>query len=262
VNPGNLSNGTIDLLVILFIAAYAIIRWWFDHHSLSDLFSRGSSDDAPTDGSLLLAMFTPGATLTKLSDGQLDGKPYRLLITEPLPPPPDLNAGLFDNQTTRDTKALDAVATSLEPGRILLMLDLPAASPVHIAGFGLEDQSFYEALAKTNIDDQLTRVDLEGDFPKDFRLYCNPGRDVELRQVLDPATMQFLADTSTHLQWELFESNLIFAESDKPPAGSNNSDQSGAQGEGVGQAAQEFLNRVLPTLQRMDGTTQTTPQAV
>lgn len=40
----------------------------------------------------------------------------------------------------------------------------------------------------------LSRVDLEGDFPSYFRVYCTPGYESRTLELLDPADMAYLVD--------------------------------------------------------------------
>jgi hypothetical protein len=183
-------------------------------------------------------MFIWNTDVTKLSEGKLHGHPYRLsMLTPRREEKPHSSPSPFAKPPELDILPGDA------PVRILLILDLPNPSPAHVAGFGLKDPSFASALHNTGVDELMEQVELEGDFPEYFRLYIDPIHQIELRQVLDPATMQTLVDTSSDLQWELFGNNLIFAQSDSSKPSEDSA--------GLIEASKLFLERLTPLLKRL-----------
>ena len=100
---------------------------------------------------------------------------------------------------------------------------------------------------------------MEGDFPDYFKLYCSQGNQIELREVLDPATMAFLVDFCTREDWELFEDIIYFSQNNVSKKAGETQDHTT-----VVEDAQLFINRALPVLQRMnkfDIPTSATPQA-
>jgi hypothetical protein len=181
-----------------------------------------------TDASVLLTLLSAHAQLTKLSEGELQGRHYVIMMSEPL-------------QELNDAQEVDS---GLEPGRILLVIDLPTPTPVHIAGFGLQDKSFSAALAGRDLTGHLETVKLEGDFPDYFQLFCDPEHQLELREILNPETMQFLVDSCRDVQWELFGKSLFVAQSDTPPDPSQPSI-------GLVEGAEQLLARVVPALRRL-----------
>ncbi|MDF2461719.1 MAG: hypothetical protein K0S68_1122 [Candidatus Saccharibacteria bacterium] len=183
-------------------------------------------------------MFFFRATATKLAEGKLHGHPYKLSMLTPfadVSDPSALNTILGEPKLPRLPNA--------DHGRILLIMELPHPSPAHVAGFGLKDPSFAQALHNTGVDELMEQVELEGHFPNHFRLYIDPSHQVELRQVLDPATMHTLVETSDNLQWELFGNTLIFTQSDQ----SSSTEDSN----GLVEASKHFLERLTPLLKRL-----------
>jgi hypothetical protein len=129
-------------------------------------------DDAgPDDGSsIIISIYTTGAGLQKVSDGTLLGLHYDLLITTDESIPEGLPDGIVPAPS----------------GQIIMNLGLPEKSSVHIAGFSLKDETSRYLLSNTNLDNAMTTVKLEGDFPDHFKLYCTKDRELELLEILDP----------------------------------------------------------------------------
>jgi hypothetical protein len=196
------------------------------------------------DTSVIMTMYSLAVKLETVSKGILDNKPYTLLITTPLEINLDsLAIGAELNRGRRFSSNLPAEAFHSPSGKIIMRMDLPAVSQVHFAGFSLEDENVRTLLSKTGIDSFMTKVDLEGDFPDYFKLYCSKDHEIELMELLDPTRMVFLVDFCKNLNWELFESALYFSESNTTTSNTNS--------DSIVQAAEEFAQKILPTLQNM-----------
>jgi len=207
------------VVLIVFIAVFLIKR-----------MLNNRTYEAPAnfvDGSLILTMYSLGVGMTSLSKGTLNDMPYNILITEDLLHKDPLPGGMI----------------RAPAGQVIMSMDLPEKSEVHIAGFSAADSHLDELLGNTNLDNSLVKVNLEGDFQDYFRLYCSPGREVELREILDPSSMEFLVDFCKKLNWELFENTLYFVQSQTTKADEYE--------ETMTQAAGDFAKKILPTLQRM-----------
>lgn len=192
-----------------------------------------------------MAIYTLGVGLQKLSAGDLRGYRYVLLVTtEAHMPSLSRDYEMTGRGMPSGNIKTPLPAGTLRPpaGQIIMSVGLPTKSQVHFAGFSLKDDVFKTLLGNTSLDNQMNQVQLEGNFPDIFRLYCDKGKEIELLEVLDPPRMAFLIDFCEHFNWELFENNLYFvqAEASNKPSNMN-----------MVQAAEEFAQRILPTLQRM-----------
>ncbi len=231
------SNPTTDYIfagVLLLGLLGWLLRRWLNNRS-----SQASVDY--TDLSLIMTLYTMGVDVQKISEGQIADYHYLLLVTTPIvvPPVADYQIG---GPTAPFRAPLPQGVLRAPVGQAILSVDLPVKSRVHFAGFNLQDPMLTGLLGNTSLDNQLTRVQLEGDFPDYFRLYCDKGKEVELRQVLDPIRMEFLVDFCQKFNWELIESSLYFVQSDT---------SKGAGGEVMIRAAEEFVQKILPTLRNM-----------
>jgi len=233
----------VELLFYVLVIGGAIAWYWWNKRQLAKIVV-----DAP----LLLALYTMGNTLTKMSDGALGEYHYDLMITEPIqiemPENPTHytgNAGLI-GVAAADVAIYDHNVSN--SGKIIMTMQLPVKSSVHIAGLGIPDDKtqalFNGQLSACN----LEPAELEGDFPDYFKLYCNKGgHQIELREVLDPATMAFLVDFCSREDWELFEDMIYFSQNNVSKKQPETPDHTT-----VVEDAQLFINRALPVLQRMN----------
>lgn len=212
----------------------------FDHSEKA--FEPTTSD---FDTSIIMTMYSLGVKLETVSQGSLDNNPYTLLVTTPLDINLEASALSEEFMHTRKIGSdLPAAAFHSPSGKVIMRVTLPTASLVHFAGFSLEDEGFRTLLGSTGIDTFMASVSLEGDFPDYFRLYCSKGHEIELREVLDPTRMEFLVSFCKNLNWELFENTLYFSEAHSSTSDNDNNVS-------TVQAAEEFAQKILPTLQNM-----------
>ena len=274
--------------VIIAVILYFFIRRFINSHKGSVLEKPiGNEPNIIVDDntSILMTMYTLGVGLNKISSGTIQNYIYTMFITSPINMVSDDNNNK-DNDLDPDTlegsidDAVDfdkyEVWQSGGPGRlrysgaegtkapidfgsirtpvdqILIKIDLPVKSQVHVAGFSLQDSTFKNLLGNTNIYYIMSSVVLEGDFPDYFKIYCQKEREVEVREVLDPSTMEYLVDFCNQLNWELFENNLYFVQSGINKSLSDNNS-------GALKGAEDFVIKILPTLTRMQETTTPTP---
>jgi hypothetical protein len=95
--------------------------------------------------------------------------------------------------------------------RMMLSITLPSSTNMHIIAIG--SNSDLSSPLSEHIDKKfLEKINLEGDFPDHFRLYCSYGRELEVRQLLDPSTMAFLVDYCQNYDLELFMDSLFISQ--------------------------------------------------
>lgn len=238
-----------DLILISGICALFLIRRWLNNRPLKK--SKYDISETDDDTSLIITMFTIGVGLKKVTEGTLINLPYKLLITTnvdiPVVEKGEYIPGLGElNVSHKDNNVPTGMVASPE-GQIIMDVNLPAKSSVHLAGFSLKDETFRSLLGNTSQDNTMVQVQLEGDFPDYFKLLCEKGKEIELREVLDPTRMQFLVDFCESYNFELVGSDLYFTEANSTKNSSN---------ETLVQAAQDFTLKILPTLQRMTSSLQ------
>lgn len=96
-------------------------------------------------------------------------------------------------------------------GRTMLNIVLKRNTGIHVVAVGSKSISslpFSERLESRF----LKPVRLEGDFPEYFHLYCTPGKERELLQIFDPATMARLIDFCKAYQFEIFHDSLYVSQ--------------------------------------------------
>lgn len=226
--------------VLLFTIPF-LLRWW----------NRRQADKIVADSPLLLSLYTQGMKLENMSKGTLEGYKYSLMMTEPLqlavPDGPIEYSGDGRNAVGQAVAMAAVSASSLSnAGKVILTLELPVTSPVHIASLGVADTKTRGIFDKHVASCNLVPASLEGDFPDYFSLFCGTNHQVEVREVLDPTTMAFLVDFCQREDWELFKNILYFA--------SNNLNSSKKVNDSTTMVedAEDFVKRALPVLQRMD----------
>lgn len=96
-------------------------------------------------------------------------------------------------------------------GRVMLNVTLGNNTGIHVVATGsksISSQPFSERIESRF----LKPVTLEGDFPEHFELYCTPGKERELLQIFDPATMARLIDFCKAYELEIFHDTLHIAQ--------------------------------------------------
>lgn len=99
-------------------------------------------------------------------------------------------------------------------GKIMLVVTLPRDSGLHIMAIGAASLGSLGPLSLQN-NPFLEQMVLEGDFPENFQIYCTPGKQIELLQLLDPATMADLVDYCRSYQFELYRDTLYVAQAEE-----------------------------------------------
>lgn len=106
-------------------------------------------------------------------------------------------AGLHYVYIFKDQDAMGAVAVSL-----------PFLTDSHLLGIPKGKEALLNISAHLS---ELEPVVLEGDYGDYFTLYTAPNQQVETRELLDPAAMEFSVDFCSAFIWEIVNDTLYFA---------------------------------------------------
>ncbi len=93
-------------------------------------------------------------------------------------------------------------------GKLIVIVQLNRSTDLHVVGIGSKS-GLLSKLINTNLAKRLTRVELEGDFPSSFTMYCTPGREQDLLHLFDPADMARFADFCQAYDFELYH-NMVY----------------------------------------------------
>lgn len=97
-----------------------------------------------------------------------------------------------------------------DSGRVMVMVQLGRDTAMHMVAIGKKSDSWTRL---QQVDSKfLIPVKLEGDFPEYFKLYCSPEKEVELREILDPADMQRLVEFCEAYDLEIFRETLYLGQ--------------------------------------------------
>jgi hypothetical protein len=97
-------------------------------------------------------------------------------------------------------------------GRITVFVLLDHDTALHIVGIG-NKSGLGSKLSKLALRRHLRKLDLEGDFPKSFTMYCSKGREQELLELFDPEDMAFFADFCQKYDFELYNDCIYISKS-------------------------------------------------
>lgn len=93
-------------------------------------------------------------------------------------------------------------------GKVMMLVTLDRNTGMHLVAVG----------GKSGLDRKfafsrkwLEPVELEGNFPDDFRMYCTRGRQMETRQVFGPETMAKFQDFCRAYNFELFHDTVYIS---------------------------------------------------
>jgi hypothetical protein len=92
-------------------------------------------------------------------------------------------------------------------GRSMVLVSLHGNTHLHIIAIG--DKSKLSLPLTQKIDSNfLVEIRLEGDFPTYFHLYCTPDKQIEIREILQPNTMEFFIDFCQGYDLEIYDDSL------------------------------------------------------
>ena len=96
--------------------------------------------------------------------------------------------------------------------RVMLLVTLNNDTGIHVVATGSHSKSSL-ALSQSVQSKFLKSVELEGNYPQYFEVYCTPDKEIELLQIFDPSTMALLADFCRAYEFELFKDTLYISQS-------------------------------------------------
>ncbi|MEO6761086.1 MAG: hypothetical protein ABI220_01755 [Candidatus Saccharimonadales bacterium] len=94
--------------------------------------------------------------------------------------------------------------------RVMVLVQLGHNSSSHMLAYG--DKSLLDEEVKMTIKNRfLEPAVLEGDFPDYFKMYCNPGLQIVLRELFTPDVMANFVDFCRSYDFELFGEVVYFS---------------------------------------------------
>jgi len=169
--------------IIFIVASLAILFAVFKFLSWP-AFLFGDKNDVDNEQGLLMAFYTRGNALFRVSSGELSGNSYKVFQTAP------------------DPFAASQLST-LTPGATIYALDLDFNTQAHIIGVGKSSAGDHMGVVGALHDYKMEKVDLEGDFGDYFDVFCAPGQQVQTRYVLNPKGMEAFIDYIKINTWEV-----------------------------------------------------------
>lgn len=91
-------------------------------------------------------------------------------------------------------------------GRTMMNVSLKHNSKIHLVALGVK--SVGSLPFTENLNSRLNELILEGDFPSYFKVFCTPGKESEVLQIMEPVTMQYLAEFCKSYQFEIFKDTV------------------------------------------------------
>ncbi len=161
--------------IVIACIFYGLLR---DYFGVGRIFGTAKTDEPIISAADMLADYG----LQQLDKGHMAGYPYLLLTNK--------------------------------SNRVMLHITLPEVSELHLVAVGAKSRQS-SPIARLIRGHFLEPVGLEGDFPKDFYLYCTPGHQTEIRQVFEPVTMAYVMEFCRSYRIELFQDTFYIAQADQ-----------------------------------------------
>ncbi len=98
-------------------------------------------------------------------------------------------------------------------GKVIMYVQLGYNSEIHMVAIG--DKSGVNDHFEKFSSKFLVAVNLEGDFPNYFRMFCSPNKQIELREVFEPVTMTKFIDFCRAYDLEIFNDTLYISQAEK-----------------------------------------------
>lgn len=98
-----------------------------------------------------------------------------------------------------------------QDGRIIILVYLKQSTFLHVVAVG-DHSGLDSKFSFVELNARLNKVQLEGDFPKRFSLYCTPGAELELLQLFDPADMAYFVDFCRAYDFELYKDTIYISQ--------------------------------------------------
>ncbi len=91
-------------------------------------------------------------------------------------------------------------------GRVIIYVQLHHDTRLHLVAIGSKSK-----LGPLISMQGLRKLDLEGDFPNYFQMYCGPKQEQELLQIFDPADMAYFVDFCQAYDFELHRDTIYIS---------------------------------------------------
>ncbi len=209
-----------DLIVLLAAIAVSLAYTYWRKFSLGRLLDGTSSEAGESSASAtILAYYSAGHELIAGGHGTKSGMKYTLYATMP--------------QKQSTVQALPYVDESAA----IYVLELPFNTESHIVGLSKDhglNRLQFESFLRAN---GMEKVVLEGDFPKYSDIYAAKGQQFQVRYVLDPAAMAYVADYCRSHFWEINNAELYIVVT--------NQDKEDVS---VIEQSQKFIEQIKPAL--------------
>lgn len=210
-----MSSGILEILIIGLVLAGSAAATFWRRFSVGRLVGDMAppADDSP-DSSAIISYYSAGHLFTAATRNKLNNMDYSTYVTMP----------------TGNATFTDAIAA-------IVALDLPFNTEAHLVGLSKEhkiDRLQFASFLQAN---GMEKVTLEGDFPDYFDIYAAPGQEMQVREVLNPESMQFVVDFCRSHFWEIncAELYIVATESDH-------------DNQSIIAQSQEFVSRIKPAL--------------
>jgi Zn-finger nucleic acid-binding protein len=201
------------VLILFFVGKYKSWPAWFF----------GGKNAVDNEGGLLLAFYTRGNAIFRLSSGEQAGNSYKVFETVP-----DPMAGKISN----------AVAS----GAVIYAIDLDFNTQAHIIGVGKSTPADRTSIIEALHDYKMEKVELEGDFSDYFDVFCAPGQQVQVRYVFNPEGMATFEKYVKDNCWEVVGDQLYVV------GNAMQALQGSLQGDDVIAESSTFIQSVSPAI--------------
>lgn len=95
-------------------------------------------------------------------------------------------------------------------GRLIVYIGLPRNTLFHFVAIG-DKSGVASKLTEPMVKEKLRKLDLEGNFPSYFAMYCAEGTEQELLQLFDPADMAYFVDFCRAHDFELHHAAIYIS---------------------------------------------------
>lgn len=118
---------------------------------------------------------------------------------------------LSDGELGEHPYVLYGVSSPVLGSYSILEVTLPTSSPIHTVCFNSKTTEVASAWQQILGDCFLEPVALEGMFSAHFNLYTSRQTQLEIRELFDPATMQYFMDFCSNFDFEIYQDSLLIA---------------------------------------------------
>ena len=190
------------MIISVIIAAIVVVV--IRAFSLQRLFGGKTLSATSSNASNIIAYYSAGHGLVNAARGKVNNIGYSILLTGPLLPESARTAAFVTDEA------------------IIYTLDLPFNTEAHIVGLSKKYSIDRLQFASFLITNGMEKVNLEGDFSDHFDIYAVKGQQFQVRYVLNPEAMQYVANYCTAHFWEINSSEMYFVASTTDAADRSN----------------------------------------